>query len=113
MNPATRANGSTGETVTTTVDHTSVTPYDCASWGAIIFSVAVKDLDRDGIPDGVEDGIATLDADGTPLPDLPASVHSSHKDIIIQMDAMQAAPEHAYGSVTAPYNSKKCIPAET
>jgi X-X-X-Leu-X-X-Gly heptad repeat protein len=98
-----------GETVTTTVDHTSATPYDCASWGAIVFSVAVKDDDRDGIPDGVEDGVATLDADGAPLPDLPVGVSSSRKNILVQMDAMQAAPGTSYGSVSAPYNSKKCI----
>jgi hypothetical protein len=107
--PGTTTADGYGETVTTTVDHTSVNPYDCASWGAIVFSVAVKDDDHDGIPDGVEDRVATKDADGTPLPDLPASVHSSHKDILVQMDAMQAAAETSYGSVSAPYNSKKCI----
>ncbi len=110
MNPAsTPTADGFGETVTTTVDHTSTTPYDCASWGAIIFSAAVKDVDHDGIPDGVEDGIATKDADGTPLPDLPDSVSSAHKNILIQMDAMQAAAGTSYGSVSAPYNSKKCI----
>ncbi len=57
----------------------------------------------------MEDGIATKDADGTPLPDLPDSVSSAHKDILVQMDAMQAAAGTSYGSVSAPYNSKKCI----
>jgi hypothetical protein len=100
-----------GEQETTTVDHTNTSPYDCISWGAVIFSAAVKDDDHDGIPDGIEDAVGGLiDADGTPLPDLNAlHASSSHKDIFIQMDAMRAAPGTSYGSESAPYNSKKCI----
>ena len=59
--PGTTTADGFGETVTTTVDHANASPYDCVSVGAIIFSAAVKDDDRDGIPDGVEDGIATKD----------------------------------------------------
>ena len=44
-----------GEFVTTTVEHGNASPYDCLSWAAIIFSTTVKDLENDGIPDGLED----------------------------------------------------------
>ncbi len=98
-----------GETVSTGVDHGGAGANDCLTIQAVIFSAALKDDDHDGIPDGVEDGIATKDADGSPLPSFPASVSSSHKDILVEMDAMQAAPETSYGSLSAPYNSKKCI----
>jgi X-X-X-Leu-X-X-Gly heptad repeat protein len=107
--PGTTTADGYGETVTATLDHTSTTPYDCVSLAAVIFSAAVKDDDRDGIADGVEDRVATKDPDGTALPDLPATVSSAHKNILIQMDAMQAAAGTSYGSVSAPYNSKKCI----
>src|SRR5262249_46286498 len=71
-----------GETLTATVDHTSRTPYDCIAWGAIVMSSAVRDVDGDGAPDGIEDGLATKDADGSTLPNLSAMNGSSlHKDI--------------------------------
>jgi hypothetical protein len=88
-----------GETLVATVDHTSTTPYDCVSLDAIVMSTAIKDVDRDGAPDGIEDGVATsrhdLDAghEGrgrTALPNLSAMNGSSHhKDIYFQMDAMR------------------------
>ena len=36
--PDTDPNVNFGETVTTTVDHSNLNPYDCLSWAAIIFS---------------------------------------------------------------------------
>jgi hypothetical protein len=95
-------------------DHTSTTPYDCVSLGAIVMSTAIKDVDGDGAPDGVEDGIATAgaastpvtkDADGTALPNLSAMNGSSHhKDIYFQMDAMRTtAPTTTYGNANAPF----------
>ena len=96
-----------GETVTVTVDHTKLTPYDCLSWGAIIFSTAVADIDDDGAPDGVEDRVAGLhlDADGSELPNLPAMGGSSqHKDIYFQMDGMRTTVNKTYGDpANAPY----------
>ena len=101
-----------GETFTTTVNHMNTSPYDCVSWGAIVFSTAVKDDDHDGAPDAVEDGVATvgaisnpvtLDADGSTLPNLPAMHGSSgHKDIYFQMDAMRtiATPTNLTGITT-------------
>lgn len=109
---ATNVNDGYGEFFTTRADHTSTAPYDCLSWNAIIFSAAVKDDDRDGIPDGVEDAVGGLkyDADGAPLPNLPAlGASSAHKDILIEMDAMRAAAGTSYGSANAPYNSSQSL----
>ena len=93
--------------MTVTVDHTKLTPYDCLSWGAIIFSTAVADIDDDGAPDGVEDRVAGLhlDADGSELPNLPAMGGSSqHKDIYFQMDGMRTTVNKTYGDpANAPY----------
>ena len=49
-----------GEQVTTTVDHTSSSPYDCLSWAAIIFSTTVQDADEDGLLDKLELSTAVL-----------------------------------------------------
>jgi hypothetical protein len=111
-----------GETVTTTVKHVNQSPYDCLSWGAIVFSTAVADVDSDGIPDGIEDSVGglTLDANGDTLPDVP-NLSSWHKDILIEMDAMWTDgidPETqlalSYGSPAAPYspnlNSLPAVP---
>ena len=104
-----------GETLVATLDHTSRTPYDCVSLGAIVMSTAIKDVDGDGAADGIEDGIATAgatstpvtkDADGTALPNLSAMNGSSHhKDIYFQMDAMQDdVSRHTYGDpLNAPF----------
>ncbi len=46
---------------------------DCLTWGAVIFSTAVADVDDDGLPDGLEDNPAGLtDPDGRVLPNLNA-----------------------------------------
>jgi len=33
---------------TTSVDHLGITPFDCLSWGAVVFSTEVQDTDGDG-----------------------------------------------------------------
>ena len=80
-------------------------------------STAIKDVDGDGAADGVEDGVATKDAEGenagavptpipgAPLPNLPAMNGSSHhKDIYFQMDAMRTTGPTTYGHpVNAPF----------
>lgn len=93
-----------GETATTSVTHQKNTPYECLSWGAVIFSTAVADVDRDGLPDGIEDAVSGLkEPNGVPLPNLNAMGASSlHKDLFVEMNAMWAAPGTTYGSVNAP-----------
>ncbi len=87
-----------GEQVTTEVDHASATPYDCLAWSAIIFSTPVKDADEDGLPDGLEDNSGLKSPDGKPLPDLNAMGASSlHKDLFVEVGAMQAGPGTHYG----------------
>ena len=61
-----------GEQVTTTVDHTSSSPYDCLSWAAIIFSTTVEDADEDGVPDKLELNSGLKEPNGEPLPDIRA-----------------------------------------
>ena len=93
--PGSSFNDGYGETVTTTVDHVSNTPYDCLSWAAIIFSAAVPDQDHDGNPDVVED--SSVDVFGNPwkepggrlLPDLHAmGASSAHQDLFAEMGWM-------------------------
>ena len=76
--PGTTSGDGYGETVTTSVDHginnADATPYECLSWAAIVFSTAVADVDRDGIPDGLEDSSTGLNDPPTPShPDSPAA----------------------------------------
>ena len=107
-----------GETVTTTVDHSNLNPYDCLSWAAIIFSTAVKDDDDDGLPDGIEDSATALSDPGTskstsplPKPRNAMGANSSHKDIVVEMDAMRTTVDTngsadgltSYGSAAFPY----------
>src|SRR5204862_1347043 len=107
-----------GESVTTTVDHTNISPYDCLSWGAIVFSTTEADVDSDGLPDGLEDAPGGLrDAGASPLPNLNAmTASSSHPDIFIEMTGMWTPPADppgtsggfpgtTYGSSSAPYKS--------
>ena len=105
-----------GEFVTTSVDHRNISPYDCLSLAATIFSTTVKDLENDGIPDGIEDGVGGLvrDADGTILPNLPAIGASPlQRDILIEMDAMIAGAGTTYGSTAAPFNATEGIASVT
>ena len=104
-----------GETATTEVDHTNNTPYECLSWAAVIFSTAVKDVDADGLPDGLEDATSTLkdpypgdpanNQVGTDLPRLNAmGASSSHKDVFIEMNGMWT-PGASYGAAEAPFST--------
>ena len=94
-----------GETVTAKIDHQPATgAQDCLSLGTVIFSTTVKDIDKDGLPDGLEDAPAGLkDPDNTDLPNLNAmGANSGHKDLFVEFSSMWAAPGTSYGSVNAP-----------
>jgi hypothetical protein len=79
-----------GERVTTTIDHTSTSPYECLSWSAMIFSTTVRDADQDGLPDRLEEQSGLKSPDGKLLPDLHGMLASPlHKDIFIEMGALQ------------------------
>jgi hypothetical protein len=122
MQQATSPVSGFGETATTEVDHTNNTPYECLSWAAVIFSTAVKDVDRDGLPDGLEDATTTLkDPDpinsaGRDLPRLRAmgankGSATSQKDVFIEMNGMwtppasSTTPATSYGDATAPFST--------
>jgi hypothetical protein len=84
----------------------------CLAPGAVIFSAEVKDVDGDGLPDGIEDAVGGLnkDANGDPLPNLSAMGASSlQRDILIEMDAMIAGAGTSYGSSTAPFSAAESI----
>src|SRR5262249_3457093 len=75
MSPGNNAGSGYGETATTTVSHSGGGAYDCLTWGAVVFSTAIADVDHDGIPDGLEDaaaGAPLKDPNGVTLPDLKA-----------------------------------------
>jgi len=83
------------EPVTTAVDHgdPAFTPFDCLSWGAIVFSTAVKDTDNDGLLDVWESSSTPiLDPNGQPLPNLAAmGADPNVQDIFVQIGYMEAA----------------------
>jgi hypothetical protein len=77
--------------VTTKVDHTG-NPFDCLSWGAIVFSTTVQDVDQDGLVDLWEtagyrdrtrDGWAPI-ANVIPLNSMGAVV--GQKDLFVEVD---------------------------
>ena len=122
-----------GETVTTSVTHTPPSGgYDCLAWGAVIFSTAVKDVDHDGLPDGLEDAVSALQdpptpafPQGQPLPNLHAmgpnglGASSTQPDLFIEFNAMRTTAAKTHGSsdarypgvTTAPFT--KSVPAHT
>jgi hypothetical protein len=107
MNPGS-SSGLYGETVTTKVHHQPGTGgNDCLTWGAVVFSTAVADVDHDGLPDGLEDAFGVLkDPDDTELPNLKAmGAGSDQRDIFIEANAMRADPGTSYGSPEAPFSS--------
>jgi hypothetical protein len=113
MNPGNNSAGGFGETATTTVDHSPGGGYDCLSWGAVVFSTAVADVDADGLPDGLEDAPLGLKDPATaefpagqPLPNLNAmGASAGHKDLFVEVNALKAMEGTSYGSPSAPYNS--------
>src|SRR5262249_45232228 len=92
-----------GEVISTGVDHSNTSPYDCLSWGAVIVSTPVADVDHDGLPDGLEDNTGELakDAGGAALPFLDGA-SSAYKDIFIEADAMAAPAGTTYGDGVNP-----------
>ncbi len=102
-----------GETATTTVTYGSTQPNECASWAGVIFSTAVTDGDRDGLPDALEGAEGGLKdpptpryPDGVPLPNLFAmGARVSQKDLFVEINAMTAAAGTTYGSGTAPFRT--------
>jgi hypothetical protein len=79
--------------VTTRVDHDSFTPFDCLSWGAIIFRTTVQDTDNDGLLDAweLDHGTSPLvDPTGRALPNLfAAGARYNHKDVFVEIGAMK------------------------
>ncbi|HVG55746.1 MAG TPA: Ig-like domain-containing protein [Vicinamibacterales bacterium] len=115
-----------GETVWTSVDHTSNSPYECLSWAAVIFSTAVKDADRDGLPDGLEDAanglkdpdpadlLKTLNQIGRDLPNLNAmGASSGAPDVMVEMNGMWAPPGTTYGDNDTPASQPSKAPFST
>ncbi len=131
MKPGANSEGGFGETALMQVDHaghddddgdeesTTFNVNDCLAWGAVIFSTAVADVDRDGLPDGLEDNPAGLtDPDGRVLPNLNAMGAASryslpsgplHPDIFVEVNAMWAAAGTSYGSPQHPFSASEPI----
>ena len=76
------------------VDHEGFTPFDCLSWGVIIFSTTVQDTDVDGLLDIWESSTDTLyDPNNQPLPNLKAMGANKHvKDIFVEIGYMKTEP---------------------
>jgi hypothetical protein len=116
MNPGSGSNTTYGESVTTTVAHAPPNGgQDCLTWGAVIFSTAVADLDQDGLPDGLEEANFQMkDPDNLDLPrlkDMGAVV--PQKDLFVEINAMRALPDTKYGSATAPFSSTQTFVTDT
>jgi hypothetical protein len=77
----------------TVVDRVGVTPYDCLSWGAVVFSTTVRDTDGDGLLDIWESSpTALLDPNGRPLPNLRAmGADPNMKDIFIEVGYLKSS----------------------
>jgi len=106
-------NATFGEEVQLTFDHTKATPYECQTLSTIVFSADVKDDDKDGLPDKLEDSTSELrtpPAPGKPNGDAYPRLNlmgasSSHKDLLLEINATRTNESKTYGSATAPYNS--------
>jgi Bacterial Ig domain len=125
INGTTSADGY-GETATTSVTHPSANPDDCLAWAGVAFSTPVLDADTDGLPDAVEantnaGSLPWKNPDEQPLPDLHGmGATANHKDIFIEIGAMNTDVALNYGSATAPYDSSanpivytQSVPAHT
>jgi len=91
--------------VTTRVDHVG-SPFDCLSWGAIIFSTTVQDTDNDALLDVWESPQTTplVDPNGVALPNLNAmGAQFNRKDVFVDVSAMTTAgySNPTQGAVTA------------
>jgi hypothetical protein len=77
--------------VTITVDKDG-NPFDCLSWGAIVFSTTVQDSDGDGLLDTWETSSHLEDPHGQILPDLRAMGADPHvQDIFVEIGFMASA----------------------
>ena len=112
MHPEFNDTGAYGETVSTSIFHTPGGAYDCVALGAVVFSTSIEDVDKDGLPDALENALSPLtDADGSTLPDLKAmGAGSDLADIFTEVNAMRANPGTTYGSAAAPYDARDLIP---
>jgi hypothetical protein len=67
-------------------------PFDCLSWGAIVFSTTVQDSDHDGLLDVWETTSGLQDPDGRLLPDLAAmGADPAVQDIFVEIGFMESA----------------------
>ena len=101
-----------GETVTARIDHQPASgAQDCLSLSAVIFSTRVRDIDADGLPDGVEDAAGGLkDPNDVDLPNLNAmGANSAHQDFFVEVGSMWAPPGTTYGSANAPFSPSQPI----
>ena len=110
--------GEYGETVQTSIFHQPNNGSDdCVASGAVVFSTSVADVDKDGLPDALENRTTPLkDADSRVLPNLNAMGAvgaAGHPDIFIEVNAMTAAAGTSYGSTTAPFDATKCTATDT
>jgi hypothetical protein len=73
--------------VTTKVDHTG-NPFDCLSWGAIVFSTTVQDIDEDGLVDLWEtQGYRDRTRDGWAANAIPlVGAVVGQKDLFVEVD---------------------------
>jgi hypothetical protein len=121
MNPGNNSAGGFGETASTSVSHAPGGGYDCLAWSAVVFSTAVSDRDRDGLPDGLEDSAAGLKdprsaafPTGEPLPNLSQmGASSSRKDLFVEINAMRTLTAKMHGSAGAPYDGAASPPVIT
>src|SRR5206468_4796640 len=100
-----------GDSVTTSVDHTGLSTFDCLSWGAIVYRTAVVDTDGDGLLDRWEDSNPPLrDPDNHPLPNLKLmGAKKNHKDVFVEFGYMKTDAAATYGSSA----SAKTYPAHS
>jgi hypothetical protein len=80
-----------GEQVAVSLGRGNVSPYDCLSWAAVIYSLEVKDNDGDGLIDRLEDTSGLLMPNGKPFPDLKKmKAGSDQKDLFLEIGRMKA-----------------------
>jgi Bacterial cadherin-like domain len=116
LTPGVGSNTTFGETYTTSVVHSPANGgQDCLTWGAVIFSISVADVDGDGLPDGLEDATVQMkDPDGVDLPRLNQMLaSSSHPDLFVEVNGMWAQAGTVYGSADAPINPTPGPPTAT
>jgi Bacterial Ig domain len=95
--------GSSGDSVTTSVDHVGFPSFDCLTWGAIIYRTAVVDTDGDGLLDFWEEPGTHSDPNGHALPNLNAmGADPNLKDVFVEIGYMRTDASTAYGGDVKP-----------